>query len=162
MLDSLTPFLSLAPSSLLTPRRWDLAVKWRFFRHLIQSHDPDSERVYRWHIETRQKANARVGVGMDSKNGTDHYVSDCRRLLASMRNLGFRPQYAIPIDPSGELLGGAHRLACALALKLDEIPVKDEARRVWAPAWDEAWFLDNDMARADLCRLRQDWQRLNS
>jgi len=131
-------------------------VKWRFFRHLLHGGDSDAGRIYRWHIETRKGANASLGLGMDSKSGADAYVSDCHRLLVSIRANGFLASHAIPIDPDGELLGGAHRVACSLALGLEEIPVRDEMRRVWAPAWDEAWFRSNGMGADDLERVRQD------
>ena len=144
----------------MTPRRWDLAVKARFFGHLIRGNDPDAERVYRWHIEARKAANAKVRLGMDGKSGTDQYVADCGRLLISMGAYGFKPEFAVPIDPDGELLGGAHRVACALALDIPEIPVSSQLRRAWAPSWGEAWFLENGMAAEDLERLRADYAAL--
>jgi hypothetical protein len=147
----------VSPSSLVTPRRWDLAVKWRFFRHLIDGTDPDAGRVYCWHIETRAHANARVRIGMDGKSGIEQYVQDCGRLLASMRASGFIAAHAVPIDPDGELLGGAHRTACAIALGLPAIPVTDEMRRVWAPAWDKQWFVSNGVEPADMERIAADW-----
>ena len=131
----------------------DLAVKYRFFRHLCVGDDPDSERLYIWHIESRKAANAKINLGMDSKSGTDQYVTDCRNLLISMANRGFDPAYAIPVDPDGELLGGAHRVACALALGIETVPVERKDQRVWAPAWDRQWFVDNGMSASDLERV---------
>ena len=32
------------------PDRLDIAVKYRFFRHLMRRDDPDAARLYRWHI----------------------------------------------------------------------------------------------------------------
>lgn len=122
--------------------------------------DRDSERVYRWHIEMRKSANAKIGLGMDSKPDTDRYVSDSRALLISMATKGFDPAYAIPIDPDGELLGGSHRLACALALGIDVVPVTRQQQRAWAPAWGEQWFRDNGMDDEDLRRLATDWRSL--
>ena len=87
----------LPTRQLVTLRRADLAVKWRFFRHLCAGDDPDSERVYRFHIESRKAANAKINLGMDSKSGTDQYVTDCRNLLVSMANRGFDPAYALSL-----------------------------------------------------------------
>lgn len=151
---------SVRTADLITPRRIDLAVKWRFFCHLLNGDDPDSERVYRWHIEARKVANAKVNLGMDSKSGTDQYVTDCHNLISSMQQHGFLPKYAVPIDLDGELLGGAHRVACAVALGIDQVPVSREDRYVFAPSWGFAWFLDNGMPTDDLERLDQDWRAL--
>jgi hypothetical protein len=148
--------------SLITDRRWDLAVKWRFFKHLIHGGDPDSDRVYRWHIEKRSGRRMRAGVPTDKwKRSLDDYVASAGSLAGSMGMQGFLPEFAIPVDPAGELLGGAHRLACSLALGLETVRVERSVNRVWAPAWNEAWFIENGMNAADLERLRKDWQELN-
>jgi hypothetical protein len=135
-------------------------VKWRFFRHLCTGDDPDSERIYRWHLSARKAANAKINLGMDSKSGSDQYVADCRNLLVSMVNKGFDLAHAIPIDPDGELLGGAHRLACALALGIDVVPVTRQPQYVWAPSWGRD-FITNGMNEADIHRLEQDWKLIN-
>lgn len=95
-----------------------------------------------------------------NKADMDSYVSACHRLLVSMKANGFLPHFAIPVDPDGEILGGAHRLSCALALELPEVPITDEMRRVWAPAWGEAWFKENGCGTKDLDRIRSDWRAL--
>jgi hypothetical protein len=135
-------------------------VKWRFFRHLCAGDDPDSERIYRWHLTARKTANAKINLGMDSKSGTDQYVADCRNLLISMVNKGFDLAHAIPIDPDGEPLGGAHRLACALALGIDLVPVTRQPQYVFAPTWDATWFRDNGASEADQFRIATDWTEL--
>jgi len=132
-------------------------VKWRFFKALLRGGDPDAERIYRWHITARKASNAKLGIGMDGKPDTDRYVSDCHRLLVSMRANGFNPAYAIPIDPDGELLGGAHRTACALALGIESVPVKRYEQKAWAPSWSLEWFKDNGMAADDFTRLSKDF-----
>lgn len=136
-------------------------MKHRFFVSLLRGGDADAERLYRWHIATRKDANAKWGIGMDGKSGTDEYVTDCRNLVVSM-SYGFAPQYPIPIDPNGELLGGAHRLACALALGIATVPIAPQTRLAWAPAWDEAWFRAHGITGSDLERLRRDWESLQS
>jgi hypothetical protein len=135
-------------------------VKWRFFRHLCAGDDPDSERIYRWHLSARKAANAKINLGMDSKSGSDQYVADCRNLLVSMVNKGFDLAHAIPIDPDGELLGGAHRLACALALGIDVVPVTRQPQYAWAPAWDMNTFCDQGASTEDMVRIGKDWKAL--
>jgi hypothetical protein len=156
---------STSPTRLLvTPRRVDLAVKWRLFRHLLWGNDHDAVRVYRFHIERRQASNAKLNLGMDGKSGTDHYIETAAALCASMALRGFVdvPEWRIPVDPNGELLGGAHRVACALALEIGEVPVVRMPQLVWAPPWGEQCFIDQGMAAEDLERLRQDWTALSS
>jgi hypothetical protein len=154
--------MRVRPSSLVTARRFDLAVKWRLFRHLLAGNDPDAVRVYRWHLEARKASNAKLNLGMDGKSGTDHYIETAAAICASMAHRGFVdiPEWRIPVDPNGELLGGAHRVACALALEIKEVPVVRHERHVWAPPWSEQWFIDQGMAGEDLERLRQDWSHL--
>src|SRR5690606_24703258 len=63
------------PWKLLTPERLDLAVKYRFFLHLLRGGDQDSERVYRWHIYLR------TGGIEGEKSSVDDYVDACHVLL---------------------------------------------------------------------------------
>jgi hypothetical protein len=138
-------------------------VKWRLFRHLLHGGDEDAVRVYRWHIEKRSGLRIKAGLPTDGwKRSLDDYLQSASALAGCMRRQGFFRGGAIPVDPDGELLGGAHRLACALALGIAEVPVTRDQRRVWAPAWGEAWFRDNEMAVEDIVRLRRDWLALYS
>ena len=148
---------TLPTKALVTPRRYDLAIKWRFFRHLIQGGDPQSVYAYRWHIEARKAANAKLNLGMDGKADTDAYVASAGALCRSMAYNGFDPACAVPVDPDGELLNGAHRVACALALGIESVPVSGEGRRVWAPEWGIDWFRANGMDEENLQRLQTDY-----
>ena len=144
---------------LVTPRRWDLAIKKALFDHLLLGGSPNAVKLYRWHIEARKASNAKLGLGMDSKRDTDHYIETAAALCASMALRGFIdvPEWRIPVDPNGELLGGAHRVACALALGIEEVPVVRMPTPCWAPPWGEAWFIENGMDEEDLERLRADY-----
>ena len=136
-----------------------MAVKWRFFLHLTSGDDPDSELVYLWHIEARSGARMKAGLKTDRwKQSAEDYVQSAKMLHYSMSRGGFFDAYAIPIDPNGELLGGAHRLACAMALGIDPVQVERHTRLVWAPAWDEAWFVANGVSVPDLARVKADWE----
>lgn len=140
----------------------DLAVKARYFRHLIGGHDPDSERVYRWHILKRSGPRMTAGLRTDQwKRTVEHYVISAKALFAAMAHEGFSPEYPIPVDPNGELLGGAHRLACAIALNLVGVTVQRPGGYVWAPAWDHAWFVTNGMSKTDLDRTVQDFDEIS-
>ena len=155
-------FSILHPRRLVTPRRWDLAVKARYFRHLLHGGDPDAERVYLWHIEARSGHRMRTHYATDRwKLCLEDYLESAQELLRAMKLGGFDPSRPVPVDPDMELLDGSHRTACALVLGLD-VMVRHEERHVWAPAWGEAWFIEKGMKEEDLERLRQDWNVLQS
>lgn len=151
----------LPSRQLVTARRHDLAVKYRYFKHLIDGNDPDSERVYIWHLVARSAANAKVNLGMDTgKTSADDYTDACKHLLYSMKANGFDPAHAIPIDPDGEILGGAHRVACALALGIESVPVERREQRVWAPAWSMPALHEHGFTSEDMRRIEADWRGL--
>ena len=140
---------------LITPRRLDLAVKWRFFRHLLGGNDGDAVDLYRWHIEQRSGHRIAAGLPTDRwKRSVDEYVTSATALLQSLRTYGFLGP--VPVDRNGELLDGSHRVACASALGIEEIPVDRQDRNVWAPAWDELWFRAR-MTDEGVNRLITDW-----
>lgn len=104
-----------------------------------------------------------AGLATDQwKRSAEDYLSSAKALFRSMVEKGFDPKCPVPIDPDGELLNGSHRVACALALEIVEISTVRMDRKVWAPAWNEAWFLTNGMDSKDLERLRRDWKELVS
>jgi hypothetical protein len=143
---------------LITPRRLDLAVKWRFFRHLLGGDDGDAVDLYRWHIEQRSGHRIALGIPTDQwKRSIDEYVDSATALLQSLSTYGFLGP--VPVDVDGELLDGSHRVACAAALGIDAIPVDMQDRRVWAPAWDDKWFKAR-MTDEGVNRLITDWQWL--
>jgi hypothetical protein len=138
-------------------------VKARYFRHLRGGGDPDSERLYRWHIEVRSGRRFEAGLTTDGwKRSVDHYVISAKSLLNAMEHEGFKPRYPIEVDPDNELLNGSHRLACALVLGIEQVPIERKHWKVWAPAWGEQWFKDNGMDEADLTRLREDWRKIRA
>jgi hypothetical protein len=141
----------------------DLAVKVRLFRHLLEGGDEDSVRVYVWTIAKRSGARLAAGLATDAwKMTLDDYLSSAGALAASMALRGFLPEEAIPLDVDGELLNGSHRLACALALGIEDCPVERKPQRCWAPPWSIEWFQANGMAEEDLSRLRADWEALTA
>jgi hypothetical protein len=139
----------------------DLALKWRFFRHLLNGDDPHAERLYRWHILKRSGHRFSLGVATDGwKGSTDDYVRSATSLFESMQANGYDDICPIPVDPNGELLNGAHRTACALALGLESVAVDRRNEIVWAPPWSLRWFIENSMEFADLARTQRDFKAL--
>ena len=140
-----------------------MVIKWRFFRHLLGSYDADAERCYIWHIEARIGPRMKAGLATDQWKRTIHdYVNSAKTLLDSMQQFGFLQTEPIPIDINGELFGGAHRLACAIALKHDLVPVVQIPHAVWAPPWNEAWFEEHGMTQCDLQAVREDFEEIQS
>lgn len=147
--------LPVCPRSLLRQDRLDIAIKWRFFRHLIEGNDPDAERVYRCHVHGRTG-----GIEPGSwKRSLDDYVKACRDLLASMQANGFDPKQPIKLDKDRKQLNGAHRLACALALGLDVSVTMADRKKTGAP-WAETELTKAGLSQADIRRVREDWARL--
>jgi hypothetical protein len=140
----------------------DLAVKTRYFRHLLGGDDPEAEEVYLWHIKMRSGARMAAGLATDRwKRNTIDYITTAQNLIESMETRGFDKSEPIDIDQCGELLGGAHRLAAALALQIPEVPVAQyNDRTVWAPAWDFHWFTAAGMRHDWLKRTTEDFIEL--
>lgn len=140
------------PRNLLTPKRLDYVIKWRFLRHIVEDDDPDSERVYRWHIQ--QRTGGREPQSW--KRSVDDYVACCGELIESLVARGFRSK-PLPVGRNGIVLAGAHRLAAAIALQM---PVPIQRMPKPGLTWDEAELRRCGMLVADLERVVADYDRL--
>jgi len=94
-----------------------------------------------------------------SKSNVGDYWSSAISLNQSMALHGFDPNHAIPTDEAGELFNGSHRVACALALGIEEIPVVTMPGRVWAPAWDANWFRSSGLDEGTIAALQASLSR---
>lgn len=150
------------PALLLSRRRLDVVVKHRWFSHLISGSDEMAESLYRGMIAERNGPRIKNGFTTDGwKTTVDDWVDASKALLASLQENGFIEQHAIPVDKSGELLNGTHRLACALAMGFATVPVWAlPDKEVWAPAWDEAWFRDHGMPEREIKKLLDGYEAL--
>ncbi len=106
---------------------------------------------------------ARSGARMQSGVATDvwkttlgDYLHAAKDLLSSMQRIGFDKACSIPLDVNGEILNGSHRIGCAKALRIGEIPVLVTTSKVWAPAWDRDWFLKHGMPENRVADLEMD------
>lgn len=111
--------------------------------------------MYLWHIAHRRGS----GYVDGNKSGLNEYLPAARSLLASMSANGFSSSAVIPVDPNGDILGGAHRTACALALDLD-VTCETLPKFAWAPAWDAAWFRQHGMPDEIVNELLTDFRNL--
>src|SRR3990167_1011619 len=145
---------ALPPRELLQPRRLDLVVKWRLFCNIT---DPETINVYLWHIARRRAS----GFVDSTKDSLDVFLPAARGLLASMSSNGFDSAYPVPVDRNGDIMGGAHRVACALALGEPAWATRSE-RLAWAPSWDAAWFRQHGMPEGEVEGLIADYERLKS
>lgn len=93
------------------------------------------------------------------KSSTGDYWSAAISLNQSMALRGFDPDHAVPVDEDGELLNGSHRVACAMALGIEEIHVVNMPGKVWAPAWDAAWFRTNGLDEGTIAALQASLSR---
>lgn len=87
------------------------------------------------HVQKRAGAHYPLGT----------YLPAARFLFRSMGARGFDASWPIPINIDMELLGGAHRTACAHVLGLTPSYEKIDTSHVW-PAWGREWFIEHDMA----------------
>ena len=138
-----------------------MVVKWKYFRHLLGFYEKGAERRYIWHINERIGPRMRAGLPTDQwKRCIEDYQKASEQLLVSMRRDGFLPTEPIPIDVEGELFGGAHRLACAMALNIKLVTVNQIDNKVWASPWNMAWFVEHGMEPSDLRQIENDWELL--
>jgi hypothetical protein len=123
-------------------------VKYRMFRsqHSEMPASAAAEHDYVKHIWERSRHRWVQGLPTDgSKFGPFDYIGAALSLLDSMKRHGFDPDYAIPVDQNGDILNGAHRIACALSLGKNVILTKVD-NKAWAPPWGSDWFLANGFA----------------
>jgi hypothetical protein len=132
----------------------DVAVKWRFLGHLLKGDDPDSERVYRWHIEKRTRGRE----PRSWKRSVEDYVTSCKGLLESMLASGYKLDHPLEYGKNGRLRAGAHRLACSFLLGLDTYYVVVPLNRT--ATWGENWFVRYGVSFEDLQRIKADWEWL--
>ena len=76
-----------------------------------------------------------------------------KSLAESMRNNGFDPSFPIQVDRSGTLVNGSHRLACALYLGLDQVPVTCVEER-FDRDYRMNWFEDNSFDGGEITHIK--------
>ena len=111
-------------NSLLTASRLDVAGKLPLARAIVQNRrDPWSRELFFACLDSMRP------LGDFQENGTKFKLSDYemefRLLIESLSEVGFRGEISrIPIDSTGGLWNGAHRVAASIALGLQSVPVE--------------------------------------
>lgn len=141
--------MTVAPERLVSPRRFDVAIKHIYAQHyLLGGKSSYPERIYREHITAITHGSNKEDDG--SKGDGDAYVAAFNLLLDSMRANGFDANYPVPIDRNMTLIDGAHRVAAALALNLP-VPVVKFSHV--APTYSASMFGQQHRAAVEYCKL---------
>lgn len=143
--------------AIIAQRRLDIAIKTRFFRHLHHGGDPDSDRIYRWHIQTRTGGRERRSW----KTCIDDYVEASGALVANMALSGFDINQPVSICRMGRLKDGAHRIAAALLFGCPIYWTQDNVIGHARP-WDESFMKQKGVRPEDLARIVSDYARLEN
>lgn len=147
------------PHTLLHPGRLDVIAKFLHARALLgapASHSRvEAEDVYLRHILFRTGG---AEPGDEARKGDlGAFARQFAELVASMGTRGFDPAHPIPVARrTGLVLNGAHRLAAALALGENRVPV------TWNDSleglrWDEREFVDHAFKPLELDELLRTW-----
>jgi hypothetical protein len=118
------------PRTLLCIDRLDVFLKKLYFDVIggLRSRDADLiVCLYRKHIAIRtggvEPPDSFDASHHVAKKSVDDYETCARQLLQSVRQHGFRVEFAIPISTNLRLTNGAHRLAVAISLDLPQVPI---------------------------------------
>lgn len=150
------------PRTLLHPGRMDVAVKALYARALLGGPAAHSgypaEDVYLRHIQFRTGG---AEPGDEGRKGSlASFTLEFARLVESMKAHGFDPACPIPVARrTGLILNGAHRLAAALAIGLERVPVIREDG-VDGLTWDFDWFVRHAFRPGELDEIARAWIEL--
>ena len=148
------------PLELLTPGRFDLAIKYLYALHRelgVQS--SWARELYHAHIRAFSGGTCREGDG--SKNSIEDYFRAFDRLLDDVKARGFDPATSlVPVARGNVLIDGAHRAtACLLHRRPVAVLAFDRSDERFASTYFQKQGLDEksaDAAALQYCRLRPD------
>jgi FkbM family methyltransferase len=147
----------LRPEEIWQADRLDVSIKLLLAKHILNTSDIEAEQIndiYNRHILQRTQGKEPESLG---KTCLGDYHEQFRQLINSIRSEGFSDEFAIPIDANGRILNGAHRLAAALALQLDQVPVVRMPPSWNGLEWGMGWFLQNGFSPEEINLLLQQW-----
>lgn len=129
--------------------RLDVFVKVIYVKAFIsKTNFVFAQKLYRKHIALYN------GGQEDHKSTLWDFETDFQDLIYSCLKKWFDTHFPIPVNPDGELLGGAHRLACCLALDLTPTFIIQD----WNPIiWWEDWFIKHSFNELSLIHILQEF-----
>ncbi len=148
------------PLELLTPDRFDLAIKFIYARHReLGVESAWARELYHAHIKAFSGGTCREGDG--SKVNIDDYFQAFDRLLDEVRDQGFdRERSLVPVARGNALIDGAHRAtACLLHRRPVAVLAFDRTDDRFGFEYFRKQGLDEkhaDAAALQYCRLRPD------
>jgi hypothetical protein len=144
-----SPDQPIDPHHFVTSARLDIVVKLMFFE------DIEHAWIYRLHIEGRTGGREKRSW----KSSVQDYIKAADDLMRSMCANGFDPSEPAELGSNLNLRGGAHRIACALALDIPiRIAVSDKPGN--AALWGEAYMRSTGMTDLDLASVMVRFERL--
>jgi len=139
-----------------TGNRLDIAVKLLYALNFLGQAQDDAlcvRSLYREHIQQRTSGRE---PGSHSKLSVEDYERSFQQLIRQMQTQGFHAHAAIPVSATGRILNGAHRLAAALALGIQNVPTfVVEHETVYD--WDMRWFLQHGFQPPALNAMLKCW-----
>lgn len=100
--------------SLLDYRRFDFCAKLLYIDHYVKGLDLSyAKEVYTAQV-TAITAGTNKEKGNENKNSVDAFINAFNQLISDIKNNGFDSNKSlIPVDSTGYVMDGAHRLSCA-------------------------------------------------
>lgn len=101
------------PIELLTPNRFDIAIKFLYLKTLI--HNPKiAKEIYKRHLEIFGNGKY-MEYGNSYKNSENAFIKEFQKLDKSIKNNGFiKAKSLIPLSKNNSAINGAHRIASAI------------------------------------------------
>ena len=147
------------PAQLLTSRRFDVIAKYLYVKNYVNRGLSDHWKdLYLEHIKV---FNGYVESDGSGKVGPDGFIDSFNSLIESIRDNGLSGECIIPRGESGDILDGAHRLACALyfGLKVDVVDVEFSSVDF---SFNQDYFQEGGMSDIFLDEMALEYAKLKS
>lgn len=120
-------------------KRFDLIIRYLFVKEHIEG-STKAEKLYNKLIRERLK--------YKPERMKDYSSDKFRKLIDDIKNNGIKEP--VCISKNGELMGGSHRIACAMYLNIDVPTItKDVLFRIRSP-FNVDWFIDNNFNKKEI------------
>ncbi len=145
------------PTQLLTSSRFDVLAKFLYVKHYANR--DASNRWIDLYLEHIKVFNGFVENDGSGKVGAESFLDSFNSLIESFEHDGISDECIIPRGEGGEILDGAHRLACALhfGLKVDVVDVEFSSD---AFCFNQDYFQERGMSDTYLDEMALEYAKL--